>query len=115
MPIDVDAMIGNADADFPALYQLFGGYFHQDWTLEYAAWTEAADNFVIEAPPHLRADAVTEIARILAARLDEDVLGRLLYPGLQCNMVPGALGLGYAEWLTALGQRLNSPPTLSPN
>ena len=34
--IDLDT-IASAAADYPALSQLFGGYFHQDWQQDHAS------------------------------------------------------------------------------
>ncbi len=107
--IDVDALRGRGDREFPALYQLFGGYFHQDWKLEYSDWPEAVSAFRDEAPPHLREDAVAEIARILAAGLDEQALDRVLYPGLECNFLPGARGLTSRAWLEAVADIISRP------
>jgi hypothetical protein len=108
--VDVDSLRGQADRHFPALYQLFGGYFHQDWKLEYDDWTDAVAAFAAEAPPHLREDAVNEIARVLAWGLDEAQLDRFLYPVLQCNCLPRAVGLSPAQWLGEIASRLRSAP-----
>ena len=105
-PIDVDALAHGADRELPALFQLFGGYFHQDWKLEYPTWEAAVAAFAEEAPPHLREDAVNEIARVLAAGLDDEKLTHLLYPVLDCHFVPTAVGIPTADWLRAIAARL---------
>ena len=105
-PIDVEAVVADPDRDFPALYQLFGGYFHQDWTLEYESWGDAAAAFVVEAPKDARADAASELSTLLNARRDAEIdeagLSRLLYPGFDCNYIPAVDGLEPSQWLNLL-------------
>ena len=105
-PLDVNALRGRADRELPALYQLFGGYFHQDWKLEYSTWQDAVAAFSQEAPAHLREDATAEIARVLAAGVSDADTATLLYPVLQCNFVPAAAGMTPREWLRAIAERL---------
>jgi len=107
--IDIEATIARADSEFPALFQLFGGYFHQDWHDEYATTAAAATTFRLEAPPAAVGAALAEIERVLAMRLDERTLGRLLHDGFGCSYVPQVDELSNEQWLRQLRAQLQPP------
>ena len=101
-----DYLVHHADVELPALYQLFGGYLHQDWKLEYADWPLAIEAFRQDAPPHLREGAIIEIAQLVEAEFSEEELATLLYPSLDCNFLPPARGLSNKEWLLQVAELL---------
>ena len=104
--IDLDARISAADSEFPALFQLFGGYFHQDWREEHATPAAALTAFVEEAPPEAVREAVVELQRLLELPLDDAALSRLLRDGFDCNYRPEDDGMQASEWLRAINDRL---------
>jgi len=108
--IDIETTIAGADSDFPALFQLFGGYFHQDWHEEYPTTRDAVSAYVREAPPDAAHAAVLEIDRLLDMRLDEAALSRLLREGFDCNYVPQVDELTNEAWLAQLRDLLSSRP-----
>ena len=104
--IDIDARIADADSEFPALFQLFGGYFHQDWRQEYATPSAALTAFIEEAPPEAVREAAVELQRVLDLPIDDEALTKLLHAGFDCNYVPSQDGLTATQWLTAVRDRL---------
>jgi len=104
--IDIDARIADADSEFPALFQLFGGYFHQDWHEEYATPGAALTAFIEEAPPEAVREAAVELQRLLDLPVDDEALAKLLRAGFDCNYVPSRDGLTTTQWLTAVRDRL---------
>jgi len=104
--IDIEATIAGADSEFPALFQLFGGYFHQDWHEEYATTRDAVSAFVREAPPDAVSAAVRELDQLLAMDLDEAALSRILREGFDCNYVPQVDELTNRDWLVQLRELL---------
>jgi hypothetical protein len=92
--------------DFPVLEQFLGGYFHQDFLLDYAAADDAIQAFVVgEAEATVRA-AREELERLtcLVARLDDP--GKLLLQ-LGCYYNPEAEGLSVRDWLQHVLDRLS--------
>ena len=104
--MDVASVIGNADSEFPALFQLFGGYFHRDWRDEYDTPAAALSAFLEEAPPAAVREAVVELDRLLELPLGQDGLGRLLRQGFDCNYMPSTDGLDDSQWLRLVRERL---------
>ncbi len=95
--IDIDSMIADADSEFPALFQLFGGYFHQDWQREFAEPSRALGAFVEEAPPQAVREACAELQRVLELPLEDEELGSFLREGFQCNYMPANDGMTDAQ------------------
>jgi len=100
--IDIDATIANAAAEFPALARLFGGYFHQDWHEEYETTSSAVTAFLHDAPSVTAAAAAADVERLLALGLDDELLGRVLREGFDCNYVPAVDELTSMQWLQQL-------------
>ena len=107
--LDVDQAIAEADTEFPALFQLFGGYFHEDWLDEHGQPSAALQAFRREAPADAVRDAVSELDLILGAGLDDAALARLLDLGFACNYVPERDGLTSTAWLTQVRDALLTP------
>ena len=104
--IDFDARIAAADSEFPALFQLFGGYFHQDWRLEHTTPAAALTAFIDEAPPEAVREAASELQQLLELPLDDQALSRLLRDGFDCNYRPEDDGMSPTLWLRAVQERL---------
>jgi hypothetical protein len=98
----VDETIAGADSEFPALFQLFGGYFHQDWRDEHPSPAAAISAFVGEAPRDAIIAAGAEIDRLLAARFSDEELARVLAEGFGGNYVPEHDGLTVSRWLAEI-------------
>lgn len=104
--IDIDARIADADSEFPALFQLFGGYFHEDWRVEHENPSAALTAFLEEAPPEAVREAAAELARVLDLPVDDAALGALLREGFGCAYVPAHDGFTNEGWLASVRERL---------
>jgi hypothetical protein len=104
--MDVETRIAQADSDFPALFQLFGGYFHEDWRVEHENPAAALSAFTDEAPPEAVREAARELDALLELPLADDELGALLRRGFDCNYIPSNDGLSARSWLVAVRQRV---------
>jgi CdiI immunity protein len=105
--IDVDT-IAHAEADYPALSQLFGGYYHQDWREDHVSRDAALQAFVRDASAETVAAAASEIDRLLSAGFDATALTQLLVDGFDCNYVAETDGLTSAAWLTEVRDSLRA-------
>lgn len=71
-PIDIDDR-------YPALFQLLGGYYHQDWSADYDGSPQAVlDAYMASATPSEIGRTLNEIASLLDVVRDEDALRQLL-------------------------------------
>jgi CdiI immunity protein len=104
--IDIERIIGEADSEYPALYQLFGGYLNQDWRTEYRTPDEALDAFKQEAPIAAVHDALVELDRLEELHLDDATMSRLLSEGFECGYQPPLDGVDTVEWIRRLRTRL---------
>jgi CdiI immunity protein len=89
---------------FPNLFQVFGGYLHQDWDIEAASWDEALRLAVAEAPEQAAA-AAGEIEVLLASELDDDQLMKLI-ERLTTGYSPELGGWAARPWLRRAGELL---------
>jgi hypothetical protein len=105
--IDMETIDG-AEADYPALAQLCGGYYHQDWREDHASPGEALQGFIRDASPETVTAAAHDIDRLLGAGFDDVALARLLADGLDCNYVGATEGVGAAAWLASLRDSLRA-------
>lgn len=85
--------------DTPALDQLMGAYFHQDWDLDGTEWA-VVEEFLTDEPD-LAADLPTEIDRVLTTVRDEGDLERLL-DAKGCSYWADPARGGYRQWLTEI-------------
>lgn len=92
---------------YPHLDQLLAAYFHQDWALDGARWEDVVDLFAAESAPGVVAQSRAELARLTAAGFTDRELTRLLAQ-LGSSVDPAAWGLTPAQWLAAVGARLDA-------
>ena len=100
--MDIDSVITEADRHFPALYQLFGGYFHQDWREDHDDPDAAVRAFTLDAPPDAVAAAADELDDLLGSGLDDSALNRILEQGFGCDYSPSADGITALQWLEGI-------------
>ncbi len=105
---DIESLVAEASRRYPTLFQLFGGYFHQDWTLDYSDPTTAIAGFKTEAEPQVCQAAIAELSDLLTLHLGEDDIERVLYPGLECNYLPMVDGIAMSEWLATVRDQLST-------
>jgi hypothetical protein len=105
--IDTDT-IASAAADYPALAQLFGGYFHQDWREDHASPDEALQAFARDTSSETVTAAANDIDRLLSAGFDDGALAQLLTDGLDCNYVAEADGITAPTWLASVRDSLRA-------
>lgn len=87
----------------PALEQLMGAYFHQDWELFGSTHMEVVDYFV-EDDPDLAATLPAEIALVLE-RLPSDTAVHQYLDSLGCQILIRSED-GYREWLADIAARV---------
>lgn len=92
----------------PALYDLMGGYFHQDWDT-YGTEDEVVDQFMNDQHT-LRQQLVPEIERVLATMSSEEELSRLVTE-LGCEYRPHPRYGSHRAWLEAIAVRARSHPS----
>jgi len=97
--IDIERMITQADGEFPALFQLFGGYFHEDWREDNASPDDVIDAFLREAPQERllivarRAADELDALPVRAAALPDGTQLRELLTGAEGSVSGGRLSL----------------------
>lgn len=87
----------------PALEQLMGAYFHQDWELFGSTHMEVVDHFV-EDDPDFAATLPTEIAVVLERLPSDAAVGQYL-DSLGCQILIRSEG-GYRQWLADIAARV---------
>ena len=88
------------EQQYPALWQFFGAYLHQDWREEYDSPSAALRDFV-SASPALAADLPAEVERVLASSPDDENLEAALV-SLGSFFVPSRDGQDPRNWLRHL-------------
>ena len=88
------------EQQYPALWQFFGAYLHQDWREEYDSPSAALRDFV-SASPGLAVELPAELERVLASTADDDALEEALVD-LGSFFVPSRAGQNPRDWLLAL-------------
>ena len=87
------------DNRFPALTQLLGAYFHQDWADEFETDTSALAALVTGEPKSRLAEGAKEIELLLNSHLSESDLGAVLVEHIGCYFEPASIGFGQVDWL----------------
>lgn len=93
--------------DLFASAQLFGCYFHQDWTDEFNTDAEALAAIAKHEPKTQLAKAIREIDALLASSPDEQELRTIVIEQMGCFFEPSVIGMTYRAWLSQVAQRLN--------
>jgi hypothetical protein len=88
------------DQQYPALWQLLGGYLHQDWQDDYESPSAALRDFVSGEPSYV-VDLPTEIEKVLNSTPDDAALEETLVD-LGSGFLPSGAGQNPREWLRSL-------------
>jgi hypothetical protein len=93
-------------SEFPELQQFLGGYFHQDFMLEFDSPDGAINAFKSDATPSQMQAVCKELQRALSLLTSKPGLGETLLDQLWCQYYPMSDGLTPHEWLTHVYRRL---------
>lgn len=91
---------------YPALWQFFGGYFHQDWDLAGPGWRDVVAGYIDEAGPEIVRQTADELAVLLRDVSDEDALRGVVLDGFGCFYLPDPDGVTMRAWLEEVRQAL---------
>jgi hypothetical protein len=94
--------------DFPALMQLFGGYFHQDWVDEFSTPDDAIAAFKAGASPESVYSIREELNRMLLLVRHDLEDQQVLIRELGCYYDPTADGIPIADWLEEVREKMGS-------
>ena len=86
--------------DYPSLWQLLGGYFHQDWDLDYSSPDEALRDF-FDGQPVLAPRLADEIERVLALEKSDTELDELILE-FGSSYLPTSNGVRSQTWLSGI-------------
>jgi hypothetical protein len=97
----------NPKRDYPALFQFFGAYFHEDFLLEAATAEEVISNYVRsrKGQPELH-ELSCGILDFIHDHPNDADLARALFEELGCYYSPGSLGLSPRKWLLDVAAKL---------
>ena len=93
--------------DVPALANLMGAYFHQDWDIYGDEW-DVIDVYVRNDPQTAAGALVSDIEATLAAFQDEAELRSFILDDLGACYLADADGGTYREWLTQIAARVRA-------
>ena len=91
---------------YPALWQFFGAYLHQDWRDEYESPSAALRDFVSGEPRHA-VGLPTEIEQVLTSTADDAALEGTLVE-LGSFFLPSRTGQSPRDWLHRLKDEAQS-------
>ncbi|GAA5212705.1 contact-dependent growth inhibition system immunity protein [Streptomyces thinghirensis] len=91
---------------FPSLSQLLGAYFHRDFSDIYASREEALDEYVSEAEPQDRVQAVQEIGELLGMVSSDQEL-RAATTALGLDLLPPQ-GMSLRKWLESIRRKITA-------
>lgn len=91
---------------FLALQQFFGGYFHQDFLLDYASPQDAVLAFKSEASGEVIREVCGELEQLMEAQRNSDGIKDLLL-SLGSYYEPSSAGLSDIEWLAHIQRTLS--------
>jgi hypothetical protein len=93
--------------EFPAMEQFLGGYFHQDYLLDYATPADAVAAFLNEAPREIVRATYDEMEKLLPVpRQMDNPCAFLLEIGRYYD--PRLVGLAVVNWFKELRKKLRS-------
>lgn len=101
----------SAQDEYPQLFQLFAGYFNQDWSMDYSDADEVINQFVEWESEDVVRAAAEELGRLLAAHETEN-LREILLRQLSCYYDPEAEGVSTRQFLASVLARLVGQPDL---
>ena len=100
-------MITNAQRE--ALFQFFGGYFHEDFLMEFDSPEGAVSAFVRQRGPGVD---LRELGRAITMFIDEhpndDELEGALFKELGCYYLPRADGISPRAWMLGIAARFGA-------
>ena len=91
------------------LRQFAGGYFHEDYDLEFATADEAVGGFRQESPSESINTVLHELKSLVDSSLTEDELDDLWINQLHANYDPREDGMTYREWFAHVRELLTQP------
>lgn len=93
--------------DYPALYQFFGGYVHQDWPEEFGTIEEAVRAYLINEPDDIKQKTQSELSQLIrkieTGESDETILEQL-----GCYYDPYSDGMTILGWLRLLKEEFRA-------
>lgn len=95
----------------PALKYFFGGYFHQDWNLDYSTPEEAIRDYLAEIQKVESTEVIAEInwlrEWLVQVHLPDKDISTLLLEQLHLNYIPVPKdAASYDEWLFNIREQL---------
>lgn len=94
------------DNNYPALEQFLGGYFHQDFSLDYGNPDGAIAAFLNEASQESIRTTCSELEQVIPLIEGMDDPEKFLWQVLGCYYLPKADGLTVADWLKHVHKKL---------
>lgn len=95
------------DDTYPNLFQLFGGYFHQDWAEDYEGSPQAVlDDYVASCAPFEIEETIAEIGSLVAVVSSEDALRELLLRFDNNYVYDEHAGFSPSMWFETIATRL---------
>ncbi len=93
---------------YPALFQFLGGYFHEDWQLDFADWISVVRDYKSHASSNELRRVIIEIEGLLIDTPDDQALRHRLFHELGCyyDPRPDLGGPSYHEWLASVADHL---------
>lgn len=91
----------DARAQYPNLYALVAGYFHQDWDLDDTTWDAVLSRYVGDASLDELHSVRNELSSLLASRNSEDDLRSLVLHEFGSQYDPSP-ELSMHKWLEAV-------------
>jgi len=92
------------------LQQFAGGYFHEDYKVEFPSPDAAVGAFVTEFSEETVAAVLSEIDDLLASSMSEAELYQLWINQLGAAYDPSADGITYRDWFAHVRDLLSRPP-----
>lgn len=86
-----------------ALHQFLGGYFHQDWTLDYSSSEAVLHSFIDDSSPDERALIAAQLREVMALP-DSQLADAVLDLGAYYDPTPD--GRTMREWLQEMSNAL---------
>jgi hypothetical protein len=83
---------------FPSLRNFLGGYFNQDWDLDYESEEAVLKAFVAAVQRRDVVTLVSEIQKVVSLPMNDDDLKRFVQQELACDYEPQ--GMSMRQWLS---------------